>query len=250
MADLHLDRGRAVSFGSVARQYDRYRPACPDELADDLAAGQPDRTLDVGCGTGKVAVALARRGLSVLGVEPDPRMAEVARGHGVPVELAAFESWDPAGRRFDLITCGDAWHWIDPVRGLRRAAALLRPGAVIARHWTYHVLAEPARTQVEAVYRRYAPDAHTHGHPPGPIGMPDRFATSPVFRVVDTRTYWRDRTVTAAEWVGLVATFSDHQRLAPARLGDLSRALCEVIDALGGQVPVRCASYLVLARRR
>ncbi len=32
-------------------------------------------------GTGKVAVGLARRGLSVLGVDVDERMAEVARGY-------------------------------------------------------------------------------------------------------------------------------------------------------------------------
>jgi hypothetical protein len=35
---LHLERDRAESFGSVAEQYDRYRPAFPGALLDDLAA--------------------------------------------------------------------------------------------------------------------------------------------------------------------------------------------------------------------
>ena len=46
------------------------------------------------------------RGLPVLGVEPDGRMAEVARRHQVPVEVASFESWEPAGRTYDLLTAG------------------------------------------------------------------------------------------------------------------------------------------------
>jgi 2-polyprenyl-3-methyl-5-hydroxy-6-metoxy-1,4-benzoquinol methylase len=118
--ELHLDRARAESFGSVAEQYDRYRPTYPDALIDDLAALQPAQVLDVGCGTGKAAVALARRGLSVLGVELDERMADVARGHGISVEVAAFETWDDAGRRFDLITCAGAWHWIDHGPGVSK----------------------------------------------------------------------------------------------------------------------------------
>jgi hypothetical protein len=87
----------------MAQQYDRYRPTYPDALFDDLAALEPMQVLDVGCGTGKAAVSLARRGLSVLGVDVDERMADVARRHGIAVEVAAFESWDDAGRQFDLL---------------------------------------------------------------------------------------------------------------------------------------------------
>src|SRR4051794_3902031 len=123
--ELHLDRARAGSFGSVADQYDRFRLAYPDTLIHDLAGLRPAKVLDVGCGTGKVAVSLAERGLSVLGVEVDQRMAEVARGHGIEVEVAAFENWAAAGRTFDLITCGDAWHWIDPDHGAAKATEVL-----------------------------------------------------------------------------------------------------------------------------
>ena len=58
MPELHHDRGRAESFGSSAERYDRYRPSYPDALIDDLARLRPATVLDVGCGTGKVSVAL------------------------------------------------------------------------------------------------------------------------------------------------------------------------------------------------
>src|SRR5579875_1636628 len=119
---LFVDRGRAESFGTVAANYDRFRPSYPPALIDDLVATGAHTVLDVGCGTGKAAVLLAARGLDVLGVEIDPKMAELARSHGVPVEVSSFEGWDAAGRMFDLLTCGQAWHWVDPARGVPKAA--------------------------------------------------------------------------------------------------------------------------------
>jgi SAM-dependent methyltransferase len=80
-------RDRAESFGQVAQEYDRYRPSYPAALIDVLAALRPHAVLDVGCGTGKAASLLVERGLSVLGVEIDPQMAAVARGHGIEVEV-------------------------------------------------------------------------------------------------------------------------------------------------------------------
>ena len=82
----------------MAVLYDRLRPGYPDALMDDLVAVGPTSGLDVGCGTGKVARAFIARRLPVWGVEPDKAMAAVARSHGVPIELARFETWDPAGR--------------------------------------------------------------------------------------------------------------------------------------------------------
>ncbi|HEX4099311.1 MAG: class I SAM-dependent methyltransferase [Pseudonocardiaceae bacterium] len=247
--ELHLDRRRAESFGSVARQYERYRPTYPDALLDDLARLRPARVLDVGCGTGKAAVGLAGRGLSVLGVELDPRMAEVARGHGIPVEVGAFETWDDAGRRFDLITCGAAWHWIDPELGMAKAAEVLRAGGTIARFWNYHVLDESVATVFEAVYREHAPEAHPHGRAPDDSGYIDPFAENEAFCSVETRTYRWERSLSADEWVGQAATFSDHQRLEPESLGTLARALHATIETLGGTVDAHGRTYVVLARR-
>ncbi|GAA4573264.1 class I SAM-dependent methyltransferase [Planotetraspora kaengkrachanensis] len=247
--NLHLDRQRAGSFGSVADQYDRYRPACPDALIEDLVALRPEHVLDVACGTGKVAVPLTKRGLSVLGVEPDERMAELARDHGLQVEISPFETWDDAGRRFDLITCGSAWHWIDPDRGARKAAAVLRPGGVIARFWSYHLLEKPVLAAFDAVYGRLAPDAEVHGRIAEKSTEVDPFAESAEFSSVETRKYRWEATLSADEWVGLVATYSDHQRLGSERLAAVQRALREVIEDLGGVIRSHGETYVLFARR-
>jgi SAM-dependent methyltransferase len=64
--------------------------------------------LDVGCGTGIASRLSVDRGCQVIGVEPDPRMAAVGRRHGLIVEEAAFEQWEPGSRRFDLLVSAQA----------------------------------------------------------------------------------------------------------------------------------------------
>ncbi|MFD0532752.1 class I SAM-dependent methyltransferase [Actinomadura luteofluorescens] len=119
----------AESFGSDAERYDRARPRYPDALVERIAAACPGPdVLDVGCGTGIEARQFQAAGCTVLGVEPDARMAGFARRGGLEVEEATFESWDPAGRDFDAVIAGTAWHWVDPVAGAAKAARVLRPG--------------------------------------------------------------------------------------------------------------------------
>jgi SAM-dependent methyltransferase len=231
----HSDRARAESFGGIAADYDRYRPPCPPGLLADLRALAPATVLDVGCGTGKIAVPLHRAGLDVLGVEIDERMAAVARAHGVPVQVSPFETWPGTGRRFDLITCGNAWHWIDPDRGAQRAAELLRPGGTLMRSWTFAVLDSDARALLQAVYAEHAPDGvYTHAEAAAPDERRDEYSGRPGFGDTELRVYRSDTAYATADWVGLIATFSDHQMLPADRRGRLLDAVATAIDDAGG----------------
>lgn len=150
-------RHRALGFGSDAARYERARPGYPDALVDDLLAASPRRVLDIGCGTGKAGGLFAARGCDVVGVEPDERMAAIARARGLLVETSAFEQWDSHGRRFDLAISGQAWHWIDPRAGLGKAAEVLRGGAVLAVFWNRATYDDDTAAELDAVYRRHAP---------------------------------------------------------------------------------------------
>lgn len=252
--ELHLDRARAGSFGSVADQYDRFRPTYPDALIDDLASLRPAKVLDVGCGTGKVAVSLAERDLSVLGVDVDQRMAEVARRHGIEVQVADFEGWDAAGRTFDLITCGDAWHWIDPARGVAKAAEVLETGGTIARFWTTAVLSESVIAAFDPIYRKNAPEVAQVWRPSESasryhVSRRDLFAQSEAFSPTEMRVYQWKRSLGSDEWVGLAATISDHQRLGPERLQALLQSLRTAVDELGGTVHSHNETYALLNQR-
>src|SRR5215472_15950321 len=61
-------------FDEIAAEYDRRRPAYPDELVDHACQvagiGSGDHVLEVGCGSGQLTRSLAARGLHVTALEP------------------------------------------------------------------------------------------------------------------------------------------------------------------------------------
>ena len=77
----------------------------------------------------------------------------------------------------------------------------------------------------------------------------DLFAAGGLFAAAELAAYPWERTVTADEWLGAVATVSDHQRLGSQRLPVLLRALRSAIDGLGGVVHLRHETYALLSRR-
>src|ERR1700759_913662 len=112
----HQQRQVAAGFGRGAGRSDRARPSYPAALISRIVAASPGPdVLDVGCGTGISSRLLTAAGCRVLGLDPDPRMAALAREGGTAVEVARFEDWDPAGRVFDVVTAAQSWHWVDPV---------------------------------------------------------------------------------------------------------------------------------------
>ncbi|MFI2713590.1 class I SAM-dependent methyltransferase [Micromonospora sp. NPDC018662] len=100
------------------------------------------RILDAGCGTGRVAAALAERGHTVVGVDADPTLVEAARAdHSGPRFLVAdLAELDLAGQGepepFDAaVVAGNVMTFVAPGTErevLARIAAHVRPdGAVV-----------------------------------------------------------------------------------------------------------------------
>ena len=69
-----------------------------------VRAYSPATVLDAGCGTGRVAIELARHGIEVVGVDVDPSMLATARARGPGVEWveADLRTFD-VGREFDVL---------------------------------------------------------------------------------------------------------------------------------------------------
>jgi 2-polyprenyl-3-methyl-5-hydroxy-6-metoxy-1,4-benzoquinol methylase len=111
----------------------------PHGEADLVASYAPATVLDAGCGTGRVAIELARRGIAVLGVDADPGMITAARAKAPELE------WDTADlaeldrpERFDVVVLeGNVVPYVAPERRARAVAAcmahLVPRGRVIAR---------------------------------------------------------------------------------------------------------------------
>jgi SAM-dependent methyltransferase len=248
----------AESFGSDAERYDRARPCYPDALVDRIVAASPGPdVLDVGCGTGIAARQFQAAGCRVLGVDPDARMAGLARRSGVEAEVAAFEAWESAGREFDAVIAGQAWHWVDPVAGAAKAAQALRPGGRLAVFWNAFQPPPHLGEAFSAVYRRALPDS-----PISQLGMPgpDAYLTMCAKAADGMRQagafgepeQWRfdwDRPYTRDEWLDQLPTFGGHSQLPPAKLGEMLAGIGAAIDTMGGSFTMHYATLAVVAAR-
>jgi ubiquinone/menaquinone biosynthesis C-methylase UbiE len=125
-------------FSLLASRYDELRPVDSNwvELVDRVVElgrlGGGARVLDVGCGTGRVAAALAERGAKVWGVDPSAEMLEVARSRVPPsvgLKQARAEALPFRDAWFDGAVCMLSVHLIDRPPAFAELARVLAPGA-------------------------------------------------------------------------------------------------------------------------
>ncbi|MFI8816690.1 MULTISPECIES: trifunctional class I SAM-dependent methyltransferase/NUDIX hydrolase/VOC family protein [unclassified Streptomyces] len=111
-------------------------PAVRDAWAGRLENWLPatgSEVLDLGCGTGSLALLAAGQGHRVTAVDRSPRMAEQARAKlaGTGSEVLVGDAADPplGDRRFDVIVARHVvWLLPDPAAALRHWFGLLKPG--------------------------------------------------------------------------------------------------------------------------
>ena len=128
-------KARASDFGAIADSYDRLRPLDEKwwEVFDLLvSAGDLEgrRTLDIGCGTGAFAAALAERGGKVWGVDASPEMLAEAQAKETRARFkeAAGEALPFKDGWFERVVMRLSLHHLDRPRALREALRVLVPG--------------------------------------------------------------------------------------------------------------------------
>ena len=127
-------------FGAVAAAYATSAVHASgrdlDALLEAARLTGTEHILDMGCGAGHTALAVAPRAAHVAAIDVAPEMIAVAeglaRGRGVAnieFRLADVAALPFADASFDVITSRySAHHYPDPARALAEAARVLRPG--------------------------------------------------------------------------------------------------------------------------
>ncbi len=256
----HQRRDIAEGFGDNADAYDRARPRYPDALAQAVVAALPGRSIvDVGIGTGLSSLPFRDVGCTVLGVEPDVRMAAIARRRGFDVEEARFEDWDPHGRLFDGIIAGQTWHWIDPIAGPSKAADALVFGGPLVLFWN---AGDPPADVAKAFGEIYesidtglpftpwaAGTSAAAGYSRGIDTTADNIAATHRFGEPERLRFDWQATITRDEWALQVPTVGGHNRIPAAKLTELVTRMSDYIDSLGGSFTMNYSTVAITAPR-
>jgi ubiquinone/menaquinone biosynthesis C-methylase UbiE len=132
----------ARRFKSTVAYYQRHRLAYPDRLIARVAAlaglRPGNSVLDLGAGTGMLAVGFAKAGMTVTAMDPEPDMLavcqEAAQAAGVTVALRQGGSADltPDMGPFRLVTMGRSFHWMDRAATLAMLEQIVTPDGGVA----------------------------------------------------------------------------------------------------------------------
>ncbi|CAN5359784.1 class I SAM-dependent methyltransferase [soil metagenome] len=236
----------ATSFGAAAAEYDRARPEYPAEAVAWMVPSHAVDVVDVGAGTGKLTSALLARlsttpGSRITAIDPDSAMlSTLSAGHPrIPTFVGTAEHLPLDDASADLITFGQAWHWVDPPVASREVARVLRPGGTIGLIWNIRDETVPWVKELgETMQLSNAELLIAEG---GPI-VGEPFGALETAEFTWESTFTVDRLVELAASRSYVITATDQRR---AEIFDGVRALGErVADADGSlTMPYRTHVY-------
>jgi len=144
-------------FAGTAGWYGKYRPRYPravfDRIVEVFEPSEGDVLLDLGCGTGELALPLAGRFGKVLAWDPDGEMLEVARRKAkeqgvanVIFEQKSSDDLPGLAEKVKLVAMGQSFHWMDGESTLEEIKKHLVDGggvAIVGLKCGIHIYSSP-----------------------------------------------------------------------------------------------------------
>jgi SAM-dependent methyltransferase len=245
------------SSAEVAARYSRARPFFHAEVAARVRAfagvQRFRRALDVGCGSGQSAIALAAIAGQVTAIDASPSMLEQAPPRpDIRYHLGLAEQLDFAAGEFDLVSAGSALHWFDQERFYGQCRKVLSATGLLAvynDHFTAHM-------QGSVACKRWMRTRFAKRYPPPRRGMRDfdeERAKAGGFRVVDRFSFSHLVPFSRQELIAYLLTRSNtlaalgrQEETEAAMIGWMDGELAPIVpDGKTGVFIFKCNAWLL-----
>ena len=255
-------QGLGWTFDTVAKTYEKLRPGYPDALYEAVFAHQPvnegKNALEVGIGGGQATEPVLKTGCSVLAVEPGQNFCDLCREKfrmysGFHVLNGKFEDAEVEKEKYDLVYSASAFHWVPEEEGYQKVYDVLKKGGTFARfaNHPYKDKSRPgmheALQEVYAVYMpgSLVPDEYSREQAKARAEIAAKYG----FTDIQYHLFHRTRDFTAAEYIQLLGTYSDHIAIEKETRGRFFAEIEQAINRLGGVITIFDTIDLQLARK-
>lgn len=148
MKNYYKDRDDTLraKFDGVAAQYEEYRLPYPGALFQDIMrySNKPQVALEIGIGTGKATTPFLKAGISVLAIEPNTKMADIAIEKNVnygqlKILNGKFEDYT-FNHEFDLVYAASSFQWLRSENRMELIGGCLKQNGVFAKFKTVTIV--------------------------------------------------------------------------------------------------------------
>lgn len=243
---------RSLSFGSVARQYDEFRPALPDEFVSWLHLKPSSVVVDLAAGTGLATRTLERSGAHVIAVEPDAEMLSVLRERSPNINAreGTAEHIPLDDNSVDAVVIVSAWHWMDPDTAFREIARVLHDDGTLAIAWNGANYLAPGVSDLWSLRQSTDPGNNGGGrlHDPTSIEVPPG---APFVNVETALLQWAwPRSVDQiVSWMGTYSGVITASPQEASRINDMARERALALADTNGVITLAMATRCWRAKR-
>ena len=180
-----IDSGQEFDFGRTSENYARYRDIYPQTMYDKLTAAgigkEGQSILDLGSGTGVVALHLAETGARVTATDISAnqiaqaeRLAADKGEKNISFKVCSAEDTGFADNAFDAVTAVQCFHYFDPDKAAAEIRRILKPGGLFCKifmDWLPYE--DEVIAEMEALVKKYNPSWNGGGFQRFDYAFPD-----------------------------------------------------------------------------
>lgn len=240
-----------LAWAASYRQTDRSFAGLTPHLLERIAAFPGNRLLDIGCGAGEVslAVAAARPGAQVTGLDLSENLIEAARqrsGEDSRVGFVAGDAaaWQPAGAPFDLlISRHGVMFFAAPPAAFAHLRSIAASGASLIFSCFRAARENPWASEIAAMLPACAQSVPTDPYAPGPFA----FAETAHVRAILEAAGWQDIAFEPFDYAFVAGLGEDPVSDALAffsHIGPAASAMRQLSEAERGPFQARLGEWL------
>lgn len=255
-------QGLGWTFDTVANLYEKLRPGYVEAMYRDIFSYRPitekSKAIEVGIGGGQATKPVLKTGCQVMAVEPGENFCSLCKERfksypGFSVMQGKFEEVTLEKEKYDLVYSGSAFHWVPEEEGYKKVYDILKKGGAFARfaNHPYKDKSRPGMHEaLQAVYAIYMPgslasDEYTEEAAYNRAQIAAKYG----FEDIQYHLYRRTRDFTAAEYVKLLGTYSNHIVIEEKTRGKFFSEIEAAINSLGGMITIFDTIDLELCRK-